>query len=159
MLIKAILVYKLMLLFFTCLFLNVLLLFILLWSLYGFSITLHCMPQCCQHICQQRSWISPLSHHSVFNFHQIFKSLQNVSWLNLNKCTGSLKQFIQGFYLSKILLCSMEVWYTSTYLKVLAEFMILNGSTASTHSFGVAFMRSQRATSKGVESIQSTNAP
>lgn len=54
----------------------------------------------------------------------------------------------------------MAVWHTSTYLKlVLAEFNIRNGRMPSTHSFGVAFMRSQRATSEGVESIQSTTAP
>lgn len=46
------------------------------------------------------------------------------------------------------------------YLKeALAGFSILKGSTSSTHSFGVDFMRSQRATSAGVESIHSTKVP
>lgn len=75
----------------------------------------------------------------------------------LNKCTRSLKLLIQSY--EHTLSIQFGV-HTSAYLEaVLAEFNILNGSTASTHSFGLDFIRSQRATSAGVESIQSTRDP
>lgn len=46
------------------------------------------------------------------------------------------------------------------YLRaVLAELSILSGRTPSTHSLGLARIFSHRATSGGVESIQSTSVP
>lgn len=82
-----------------------------------------------------------------FIFHQIFEILRKLELKSMHWIFITVN--LLCFYLWKIYcLCSMAVWYTLNYLKaVLAEFSILNGSTSSTHSFGVALMRSQRAAS------------
>lgn len=68
--------------------------------------------------------------------------------------------FIQSLEGSKICSIFSVIIWNSIYLKEdLVGFIILSGRTSSTHSFGLDFMRSQKATSEGVESIQSTSAP
>lgn len=94
-------------------------------------------------------------HRLYFIIHQTFEIFEK-TFLPQYKAVNSSFTVL----LPKNKLCSLAVWYNLTYLKPLfAEISTLNGSKSSTHSLGVAIMRSQRAASCGLESIQSTGAP